>query len=138
MNIILFILKKCQNQNLNKLNKLNENINRIKSLMNINESEEKDFMNVNKGEDDEDPVQVQGPDGMDDDSDKELGESEISEEGEGETTDTKSADAGASQGYPSLNLWTTGAGRSKGNPIGITKWKSGRKFGPTGNNYKDA
>jgi hypothetical protein len=123
------------------LNRLEENIKRIKGLMLIFESEREDVSNINKGEDDQDPVQVQGPDGMDDDSDNELEESldgELSEEGEGETTDTKSAGAGASDGYPTLNIWTTNLARSKGNPIGVTKWKSGRTFGPTGNNYKDA
>ena len=106
----------------------------------ISESEREDVSNINKGEDDQDPVQVQGPDGMDDDSDSELEESvdgELKEEGE-ETTDTKSSESGASDGYPALNIWTTNLTRSKGNPIGITKWKSGRTFGPTGNNYKDA
>jgi len=137
--------------------KLNENIKRIKSLMMIKESEEVDSMNVNKGEDNQEPVQVSGPDGMDDDSDKNL--EEISEQGEGETTstETETTTSGTetstkTSDYPSLNVWSSNVGRGPGNPIDDkvvwsskatvspnrnTKWKSGRKFGPTGNNYKE-
>lgn len=96
-----------------------ENIKRIKSLMEIEE-------------------------------DLELDESEVNEEGEGATdttTDTKS-DTGSS-----ITPWESGVTRgpgnpitsakredkttrSKGNPIGPTKWASGRTMGPTGKNYK--
>lgn len=100
--------------------------------MKLIESEEVDTTDVNKGEDDQEPIQVQGNDGMD----EEVIDEELNEEGEEATAGTTGG--GPSQGYPSLNLWGTNAVRSKGNPIGITKWKSGRTFGPTGNNYKDA
>lgn len=125
--------------------------------MMIKESEEVDSMNVNKGEDNQEPVQVSGPDGMDDDSDKNL--EEISEQGEGETTstETETTTSGTetstkTSDYPSLNVWSSNVGRGPGNPIDDkvvwsskatvspnrnTKWKSGRKFGPTGNNYKE-
>lgn len=76
----------------------------------------------------------------------ELDESEVNEEGE-ESTDT-SSDTGAS-----ITPWESGVARgpanpitsakredkvtrSKGNPIGTTKWSSGRTMGPTGKNYK--
>jgi hypothetical protein len=100
--------------------KLNENINRIKTLMGVFESEEVDSMNVRKGEIDQDPIQVQGDDGMDDDSDKEIEstESEISEEGE--------AAASGGGGYPTVTKWESGVARSKGNPIDFKKkWESG-------------
>lgn len=80
----------------------------------------------------------------------ELDESEVNEEGE-ETTDTTtdtSSDTGAS-----VTPWESGVARGpanpitsakredkvtrgKGNPIGVTKWSSGRTMGPTGKNYK--
>lgn len=128
----------------------------------IKESEEVDSMNVNKGEDDQDPVQVSSPDGMDDDSDKNLEETisdEITEEGEGGATPTETSTATSgtetetkSSDYPSLNVWSSNTSRGPGNPIDDkkkweskatvsanrnAKWKSGRKFGPTGNNYKE-
>ena len=102
---------------------LNENIKRIKSLMEIIDEIE-------------------------------LDESEVNEEGE-ESTDTAtdtttdtSSDTGSS-----LTPWESGVGRgpgnpitsakredkvtrSKGNPLGATKWASGRTYGPTGKNYK--
>jgi len=103
------------------MKKLNENINRIKTLMGVYESEEVDSMNINKGEDDQDPIQVQGPDGMDDDSDKEIetNEGEISEEGE-------AASGGGGAGYPTVTKWESGVARSKANPIDFKKkWESG-------------
>ena len=80
----------------------------------------------------------------------ELDESEVNEEGE-ESTDTTtdiSSDTGSS-----LTPWESGVARgpgnpitsakredkvtrSKGNPLGVTKWSSGRTYGPTGKNYK--
>ena len=80
----------------------------------------------------------------------ELDESEVNEEGE-ESTDTSSdtsSDTGAS-----VTPWESGVARGpanpitsakredkvtrgKGNPIGVTKWSSGRTMGPTGKNYK--
>lgn len=80
----------------------------------------------------------------------ELDESEVNEEGEestDSTTDT-SSDTGAS-----VTPWESGVARGpanpitsakredkvtrgKGNPIGATKWSSGRTMGPTGKNYK--
>ena len=83
-----------------------ENIKRIKSLMEIKD-------------------------------DIELDETELSEEGEESTntttdttTDTKS-DTGSS-----ITPWESGVARGPGNPIGPTKWASGRTMGPTGKNYK--
>lgn len=106
------------------MKRLNENINRIKTLMGVFESEEMDSMNTRKGEYDQDPVQVQGPDGMDDDSDKEIEstESEISEEGE----ETATPSGGGGGGYPAVTKWESGVARSKGNPIDFKKkWESG-------------
>ena len=96
-----------------------ENINRIKSLMEIIDEIE-------------------------------LDESEVNEEGE-ESTDT-TTDTGSDTGA-SITPWESGVGRgpgnpitsakredkvtrSKGNPLGVTKWSSGRTYGPTGKNYK--
>lgn len=93
------------------MKRLNEDIKRIKTLMGVYESEEVDSMNVRKGEDDQDPVQVSGPDGMDDDSDSDLEEGEISEEGEAAPSGGSSGGGG---GYPT-----------------VTKWESGRTLGPT-------
>jgi hypothetical protein len=104
--------------------KLNENINRIKTLMGVFESEEVDSMNVRKGEIDQDPIQVQGDDGMDDDSDKEIDatESEISEEGEVAAAPS----GGGGGGYPTVTKWESGVARGEGNPIDFKKkWESG-------------
>jgi hypothetical protein len=102
------------------MKRLNENISRIKTLMGVYESEEVDSMNVRKGEDDQDPVQVSGPDGMDDDSDSDLEEGEISEEGEAAPS------GGGGGGYPTVTKWESGVARSKGNPIDFKKkWESG-------------
>lgn len=115
MNITLYIPKKYQNHNLNKMKKLNEDIERIKNLMDLSENEdgEEDYFRQKytnqTGPHDEDDM---APDGMDDDSDvdeEEIPESEISEEGE-----AAPASGGGSAGYPS-----------------VTKWESGRTLGPT-------
>lgn len=102
---------------------LNENIKRIKSLMEIIDEIE-------------------------------LDESEVNEEGE-ESTDTATdttTDTSSETGS-SLTPWESGVARgpgnpitsakredkvtrSKGNPLGTTKWSSGRTYGPTGKNYK--
>jgi hypothetical protein len=106
------------------MKRLNENISRIKTLMGVYESEEVDSMNVRKGEDDQDPVQVSGPDGMDDDSDSDLEEGEISEEGEVAASGGSSGGGGG--GYPTVTKWESGVARSKGNPIDFKKkWESG-------------
>jgi hypothetical protein len=119
------------------MNLLYENIKRIKNLMDIEESEEVDSMDVFKGEIDQDPIQVQGPDGMD--------ESDLSEQedGGGETSTSSSS-------YPAIEKWASGAAVGPGNPRGNEKWTwkgttgkanpkddkkkwtSGRTFGPTG------
>lgn len=96
-----------------------ENIKRIKTLMEIEDSFELDESEVN----------------------------EEGEETTDTTTDTKS-DTGTSL-TPWESGVTRGPGnpitsakredkttRGKGNPIGITKWSSGRTMGPTGKNYK--
>ena len=100
-----------------------ENINRIKSLMEIIDEIE-------------------------------LGESEVNEEGEesADTTTDTTTDTGSDTGA-SITPWESGVGRGPGNPItsakredkvgrgkgnqlGVTKWASGRTYGPTGKNYK--
>jgi hypothetical protein len=80
----------------------------------------------------------------------EVDESEMNEEGE-ESTDTTtdtSSDTGSA-----ITPWESGVARGPGNPItsakredkttrgkanpiGATKWASGRTMGPTGKNYK--
>ena len=102
---------------------LNENIKRIKSLMEI----------IDEIELDESEVNEEGEESTDTATDT--------------TTDTGS-DTGAS-----ITPWESGVGRGpgnpitsakredkvgrgKGNPIGATKWASGRTYGPTGKNYK--
>ena len=50
-------------------------------------------------------------------------ETEFSEEEA--TTDTTSSGGGASQGYPSVTKWESGATRGKANPIANNKWESG-------------
>jgi len=103
------------------MKRLNENISRIKTLMGVYESEEVDSMNVRKGEINQDPKQVSGPDGMDDDSDSDLEEGEISEEGE-----AAPSGGGGGGGYPTVTKWESGVARSKGNPIDFKKkWESG-------------
>ena len=84
----------------------------------------------------------------------ELDESEVNEEGEesADTTTDTTTDTGSDTGA-SITPWESGVGRgpgnpitsakredkvtrSKGNPLGATKWASGRTYGPTGKNYK--
>jgi hypothetical protein len=101
------------------MKKINEDIRRIKSLMEI-------------------------------EGNVEIDESEVNEEGE-ESTDT-TTDTSSETGS-SLTPWESGVARgpgnpitsakredkvtrSKGNPVGATKWSSGRTMGPTGKNYK--
>ncbi len=107
------------------MNKLNENIIRIKNLMNLSENEDgfedlfrQDYTGQ-KGPHDENDM---APDGMGDDSDldEEVIDGEISEEGEAATTSTGGA------GYPTVTKWESGVARSKGNPIDFKKkWESG-------------
>jgi hypothetical protein len=109
------------------MNKLNEDIKRIKNLMNLSEMDGlEDYFTQDytgqQGPHDEDNM---APDGMDDDSDKEedVAESEISEEGEATTT---SSGGGASAGYPTVTRWDSGVQRGKGNPVDSKKkWESG-------------
>jgi len=92
------------------MKRLNEDIKRIKSLMDVSENEDgaEDFFRQEytgqSGPHDEDDM---APDGMDDDSD--VDEGELSEEGE-----AAPASGGGSAGYPT-----------------VTKWESGRTLGPT-------
>jgi len=110
------------------MNILNEDIKRIKNLMNLSEMDGlEDYFTQDytgqKGPHDEDDM---APDGMDDDSDieEEFTEDEISEEGE--ATTTTSTGAGASTGYPTVTKWESGATRGKGNPIDFKKkWEGG-------------
>jgi len=104
---------------------INEDISRIKTLMNLKENEDgfedyyKQKYTGQQGPHDEDDM---APDGMDDDSD--LGENELSED---------DAAAGGSTGgatYPTVTKWDSGATRGKGNPIDFKKkWESGLKRG---------
>jgi hypothetical protein len=121
-----------------KLNKLTENINRIKSLMSLNETSDVDIDNINKGEVTQDPVQVQGDDGMDDDSDDELKQEEVTEQEAGSTettTQTSSTDTEtetSSTGYPTVTKWESKRtfGKTYMNDPKY-KWESGRGLGPT-------
>ena len=109
------------------MNKINEDIKRIKNLMNLSEMDGlEDYFTQDytgqQGPHDEDNM---APDGMDDDSDKEeeFTEEEISEEGEATTT---SSGGGVSAGYPTVTKWDSGAARGKGNPVDSKKkWESG-------------
>ena len=101
------------------MKKINEDIRRIKSLMEI-----------------EDEIEL---------DENEL--SEEGEETTDTTTDTKSDtgssitpwESGAARG-PGNPITSAKredkTTRGKGNPIGPTKWASGRTMGPTGKNYK--
>lgn len=110
------------------MSKLNEDIKRIKNLMNLSEMDGlEDYFTQDytgqQGPHDEDNM---APDGMGDDSDKEedVAESEISEEGE--ATTTTSTGAGPTTGYPTVTKWESGAARGKGNPVDSKKkWESG-------------
>ena len=99
------------------MNRLNENIIRIKNLMKLSENEdgiEDYYKQEYTGQD--------GPhDGMDYDSDLvgEVIDGEISEEGE-------AAASTGGAGYPTVTKWDSGVVRGKGNPIDYKKkWESG-------------
>ena len=106
---------------------INENIKRIKNLMDLSENEDgiEDYFRQKytnqTGPHDEDDM---APDGMDDDSD--VGESELSEEGEAAAA---TSTGGGSAGYPSVTKW------ERGRTLGPTykgpnaKWESGIKRG---------
>jgi hypothetical protein len=109
------------------MNNLNENINRIKKLMNL--SEDKDGFNDfykqdytgQLGPHDEDDM---APDGMDDDSDIDEGEFleyEISEEGETEGSTSTGGGGTPSAGYPTVTKWETGLTRGPANPVTSAK-----------------
>ena len=102
--------------------------------MSLVETSDVDVDNVNKGEITQKPIQVQGPDGMDDDSDNELKQEEVTEQegGSTETASTGTETETTSTGYPTVTKW-----ESKRN-FGKTymndpkyKWESGRGLGPT-------
>lgn len=110
------------------MKKLNENIYRIKQLMTIIENSK----DINYEED----------------LDEEI---ELDEEGEESSADSSSSSS--TNTTSSITPWESGVGRgpgnpitsakredkvtrSKGNPIGPTKWASNRTMGPTGKNYK--
>jgi hypothetical protein len=104
---------------------INEDINRIKNLMNLKENEDgledyyKQKYTGQDGPHDEDDM---APDGMDDDSD--LGENELSED------DAAAPSSTGGGGYPTVTKWDSGAARGKGNPIDFKKkWESGLKRG---------
>lgn len=106
------------------MKKLNENINRIKDLMDL--SEDSDFTKYfdqkytgQLGPHDESDM---APDGMDDDSNtnEEISELELSEEGE----------STSSSAYPTVTKWESGVTRGRANPIDFKKkWESGIKKG---------
>lgn len=122
-----------------------ENIRRIKSLMLLEDDFERD-LNFYKTGSDQDTKQ-DGP--TDDDNAVDgMDESELSED-----EDAGGESSGGGAAYPSLTLWSSGVGRGpanpdtskpredkvtrgKGNKLKPEPWKSERKFGPTGNNYK--
>lgn len=131
------------------MNLLEQDIQRIKKLMVLEDRLDTDINLAKTGSDQD--IKQKGPSTDDGDNDAVDGmdESELDEE-ESTTdtsTDTKS-DTGAS-----ITPWESGTQRgpgnpitsakredktqrSKGNPIGPTKWASGRTMGPTGKNYK--
>ena len=110
------------------MKELKENINRIKQLMIILENND----NV--------------------DYEKYLDEEiELDEEGEAASSDSSSSSEGGTTS--TIIPWESGVvrgpsnpiksakredkvARSKGNPLGATKWASNRTMGPTGKNYK--
>ena len=123
---------------------------RIRNIMFLNESPNIDVQ-LNRAKTGSDQqIKQTGP--TDDDNavdgmDEEIVEQEDTPETTDTTTDT-SSDTGSS-----MTPWDTGAvsgpgnpitsakredktTRGKGNPIGPTKWASGRTMGPTGKNYK--
>jgi hypothetical protein len=102
---------------------INEDIRRIKGLMNILENEDgiedyfKQKYTDQSGPHDESDM---APDGMDDDSDvneKELEETEISEEG-----DAAAGGSTTSSGAGTATAWSQGHTKGAGNQTGITKW----------------
>jgi hypothetical protein len=106
------------------MKKLNEDINRIKFLMNLYENKDgvddyfKQDYTGQLGPNDEDDM---APDGMDDDSDLEeddLPESEISEEGEAAAAGST---GGGGAGYPTVTKWETGLTRGPANPVTSAK-----------------
>lgn len=139
------------------MNLIIEDIRRIRQLMVLEDKFTTDVDLIDKG-DTQEPIE-KGPSSDDGDNDAPDGmdESEITEDeaaaggGEGSTT---------SAAYPTLNKWTSGRAdgpsnsgsltkwaevvgsklvRSQGNKLnksGERVWVSGRKLGPTGNNYK--
>jgi len=101
------------------MKKINEDIIRIKNLMDLKENEDgledyyKQKYTGQDGPHDEDDIT---PDGMDDDTD--LGENELSED------DAAAASTGGAA-YPTVTKWDSGVARGKGNPIDFKKkWES--------------
>ena len=106
------------------MKKLNENIERIKSLMSILENEDgiedyfKQKYTDQSGPHDESDM---APDGMDDDSDvneEDLEETEISEEGDAAAAGGSTTSSGAG----TATSWSQGHTKGPGNQTGITKW----------------
>lgn len=129
---------------------LQENILRIRGLMYLKEDDSTDVQ-INRAETGSDQqIKQTGPTDNDnavDGMDEEIVEQEDGDAPTDTTTDT-SSDTGTS-----ITPWESGAQRGpanpitsakredkttrgKGNPIGPTKWASGRTMGPTGKNYK--
>lgn len=102
------------------MEKLNEDINRIKFLMNLYEEKDdiddyfKQDYTGQLGPHDEDDM---APDGMDDDSD--LPEEEMKEE-EGAAGGGGSTGGGGA-GYPTVTKWETGLTRGPSNPVTSAK-----------------
>jgi hypothetical protein len=117
------------------MRKINEDIKRIKNLMNIRENEDgvEDFFKQKytgqSGAHDEDDM---APDGMDDDSDtnEEFVENEIYEDDATATTDT-TTDTSSDTGV-TVKKWESGRtfGKTYMNDPKY-KWESGRATGPT-------
>ena len=106
------------------MNRLNENIIRIKNLMKLSENEdgiEDYYKQEYTGQDGPHDEKDMSPDGMGDVSDLvgEVIDGEISEEGE-------AAASTGGAGYPTVTKWDSGVVRGKGNPIDYKKkWESG-------------
>jgi len=131
------------------MNLLEQDIQRIKKLMVLEDQLDTDINLAKTGSDQD--IKQKGPSTDDGDNDAEDGMSESELDEEETTTDTSTdtkSDTGAS-----ITPWESGVARgpgnpitsakredktqrSKGNPIGPTKWASGRTMGPTGKNYK--
>ena len=108
------------------MKKLNENIERIKSLMSIFENEDgaEDYFREKytdqSGPHDESDM---APDGMDDDSDvneEDSDEIEIKEEGEEATSTTSTGTQTSGAGSP--GSWSQGHTKGPGNQTVNTKW----------------